>query len=116
MYHGAMDNTLISYQEQITSLVESLVEDVTKETIDTVSAQVTPLSTYLCNSYKERMLELLDDQNVPLYLREHYAESPHFYGNQSESSMIDTMRWMSYSDETKTRILDQELDDMKIEE
>jgi len=42
-------------------------------------------------------------------MREHYAESPTYYGNQSEETMIQTLIWLSYSNAEKKAILDDEL-------
>ena len=70
-----------------------------------------PLNTFLVKKYEERIMGLLNDQQKDLYLREHYAESPNYYGNQEEENMIQTLIWLSYSDQEKKDILDKELED-----
>tara|TARA_B100000674_G_C37201990_1_gene628758 strand:+ start:94 stop:276 length:183 start_codon:yes stop_codon:yes gene_type:complete len=55
----------------------------------------------------------LDNQETDIYLREHYAESPNYYGNQDEENMIETLIWLSHSDKEKKDILDKELDEYK---
>jgi len=69
------------------------------------------MQTYITlkTSYQERMLEILDDTDIPLYLREHYSESPSYYGNEDPDTMIDTLIWLSKSDAHKKQELDKEL-------
>ena len=80
----------------------------TRNTMDTNS-----LSKFLITKYEEKIMALLDNQETDIYLREHYAESPNYYGNQDEENMIETLIWLSHSDEDKKDILDKELEEYK---
>jgi len=71
------------------------------------------LSKFLRTTYQERIMKLLNNQECDIYLREHYAESPNYYGNREEETMIQTLIWLSYSDQDKQRLLDQELDHLR---
>ncbi len=81
------------------------------DTIDTMNTNTNSLSKFLIMKYEEKIMSLLDNQATDLYLREHYAESPNYYGNQDEENMIETLIWLSHSDEDKKDILDKELDE-----
>ena len=83
------------------------------DTMDTVNANTKSLSKFLITKYEEKIMGLLDNQENDLYLREHYAESPNYYGNQDEENMIETLIWLSHSDEEKKDILDKELEEYK---
>ena len=78
------------------------------DTMDTNS-----LSKFLITKYEEKIMGLLDNQATDIYLREHYVESPNYYGNQDEENMIETLIWLSHSDEDKKDILDKELEEYK---
>ena len=78
------------------------------DTMDTNS-----LSKFLITKYEGKIMALLDNQETDIYLREHYAESPNYYGNQDEENMIETLIWLSHSDKDKKDILDNELDEYK---
>ena len=58
-----------------------------------------------------RMSKLMNDNNGPLFLKDHYSESPDWKINNNINSMINTLIWMTYSDEEKKEILDEELED-----
>ena len=60
--------------------------------------------------YSARIYELLDNEELPLFLREQYSESPHWYTNGEWNTMLDTLIWMSYTDNEKKKLLDEELD------
>lgn len=79
--------------------------------MDDMDNQRVSLTKFLLTKYEERIMGLLNDQQKDLYLREHYAESPNYYGNQEEENMIQTLIWLSYSDQEKKDILDKELED-----
>ena len=64
---------------------------------------------HLTWSYKARMLLLVEDKKPDNYMVEHYQESPS-YNSPCAKEMIDTLIWLSYSDEDKKRILDDEMD------
>jgi len=66
---------------------------------------------YLQQQYKSRIMDILNDQDIPLIEREFYSESPNWYTNNSLKNIIDTLVWLSYDKETKKNILDRELDE-----
>ena len=63
---------------------------------------------YLHRSYKARMNDLVEDTGA-IYMIEHYLESPS-YNTPYAKNMVDTLTWLSYSDEEKKRLLDDEMD------
>ena len=81
------------------------------DTRNTMDTNTNSLSKFLITKYEEKIMALLDNQETDIYLREHYAESPNYYGNQDEENMIETLIWLSHSDEEKKDILDKELDE-----
>ena len=84
------------------------------DTMDTMNTMdKNSLSNFLITKYEEKIMGLLDNQETDLYLREHYAESPNYYGNQDEENMIETLIWLSHSDKDKKDILDKELEEYK---
>ena len=66
---------------------------------------------HVATSYRKRMLEMLDDERYPLYLREHFSESPNYYTNINLYKMVDTLVWLTKSDAEKTELLDTELNE-----
>ena len=66
---------------------------------------------HVTTSYRKRMLEMLDDERYPLYLREHLSESPNYYTNINLYKMVDTLAWLTKSDAEKRDILDTELNE-----
>ena len=64
---------------------------------------------YLHRSFQARMNDLVEDTNPDNYMVEHYLESPS-YNTPYTKNMVDTLTWLSYSDEDKKRILDDEMD------
>jgi len=66
---------------------------------------------HVTTSYRKRILEMLDDERLPLYLREHFSESPNYYTNINLYKMVDTLVWLTKSDAEKRDILDTELDE-----
>jgi hypothetical protein len=66
---------------------------------------------HVATTYRKRILEILDDDRLPLYLREHFSESPDYYANLNLYKMVDTLAWLTYSDNQKREILDRELDE-----
>ena len=65
---------------------------------------------YVTRTYRNRMLEMLNDDQTPWYLREHLSESPNYYTNINLYNMIDTLSWLTRNDVDKKEILDRELD------
>ena len=70
------------------------------------------LETFIHNSFNNRIMKLLDDQETPVFIREFYSESPNYYINTDTESMVDTLIWLSYSDKEKKDLLDKELEEM----
>ena len=66
---------------------------------------------HVTTSYRKRMLEMLDDERLPLYLREHLSESPNYYTNINLYKMVDTLAWLTKYDAEKRDILDTELNE-----
>ena len=62
--------------------------------------------------YRYYIYQLMDDNNIPLFLREHYSESPNWYLNNDIQNMIDSVRWHSSEQtyENKIQILNDEID------
>ena len=69
------------------------------------------LSIYLQTKYKNKMLEILNNQDLTLVEREFYSESSNWYTNQDINSMIDTLFWLTMNNTQKINILDNELDE-----
>tara|TARA_Y100000996_G_C22023218_1_gene437682 strand:+ start:167 stop:400 length:234 start_codon:yes stop_codon:yes gene_type:complete len=66
---------------------------------------------YLQKNYKNKMLEILNNEDLSIIEREFYAESSNWYTNQDPKSIIDTLLWLSNSNEKKKEILDEELNE-----
>tara|TARA_B110001450_G_C17338225_1_gene366371 strand:+ start:391 stop:615 length:225 start_codon:yes stop_codon:yes gene_type:complete len=66
---------------------------------------------YLQTCYRDKMIKMLNNQNLSYIDREFYAESPNWYTNQDMKSMIDTLVWLKYTDEEKKEILDNDIDE-----
>ncbi len=69
------------------------------------------IQNYIQTSYKEKILEILNNQDIPFIDREFYSESPNWYTNQDMKSMIDTLVWLTYTKEEKKDILNNELNE-----
>tara|TARA_B100000575_G_C22904739_1_gene525711 strand:+ start:582 stop:800 length:219 start_codon:yes stop_codon:yes gene_type:complete len=69
------------------------------------------MEQYLYQKYQQRIYQILDNDNIDLYLREHYSESPNWYTNDNIKDIIESILWMTYTDEEKTEILNNELND-----
>jgi len=68
-------------------------------------------SDYLAISYKNKIMTILNNQDISLVEREFYAESPNWYTNNATKSMIDTLVWLSYSKKEKKDILNKDIED-----
>ena len=68
-------------------------------------------SESLAGTYQSRIMRLLNDLDTPMFLREHYAESPNYYTNSTLEGMVETLNWLSYSDKEKTIYLNEEIDE-----
>lgn len=65
---------------------------------------------YVTTTYRARMVEMLDDERKPWYLREHLSESPNYYTNINLYKMIDTLIWLTRTEVEKKDVLDRELE------
>ena len=72
-------------------------------------------SIYLQAQYHQRISQLLNNESIELFIREHYSESPNWKLNNDMENMIDTLIWISYSDKEKLEILDEELDEILLD-
>lgn len=61
--------------------------------------------------YRERIMEILNNQDIPILEREFYSESGNWYQNNDFENMIHTLVWLSRNNEEKKEILDEDLDD-----
>ena len=61
--------------------------------------------------YKERIMEILNDMDIPILEREFYSESGNWLQNNDYENMIHTLVWLSRTNEEKKEILDEDLDD-----
>lgn len=77
----------------------------------TQSSEYDNICQYLIQTYKERMDSILDNQETPLFLREFYSESPNWYTNQNIYDFIDTLSWLSYTDQEKEERLNEEIEE-----
>ena len=66
---------------------------------------------YLQNKYRDCMMKILNNQKISVVEREFYSESSNWYTNTDFKNVIDTLVWLSYSDDEKKEILDDELDE-----
>lgn len=65
---------------------------------------------YVNQEYQKRIMEILNDQTIPLYVREHMSESPNWLQNEDTKNQIDTFVWISKSEEEKREELNKELE------
>lgn len=61
--------------------------------------------------YRERIMEILNDMNIPILEREFYSESGNWFQNTDYENMIHTLIWLSRNEEEKKEILNEDLDD-----
>ena len=61
--------------------------------------------------YKERIMEILNDMDIPILEREFYSESGNWFQNNDFENMIHTLIWLTHNNEEKDEILNEELDD-----
>ena len=57
---------------------------------------------YIYNTY-------LNTEDIPLYMREFYSESPSWFTNTDIDSMNNTIHWSTMDDTQKMELLDQDL-------
>ena len=67
------------------------------------------MEDYLTGIYESRIMRLLNDIDLPIFLREHYSESSNYYTNSTPEGMVETLNWLSYSDKDKKIYLDEEI-------
>ena len=61
--------------------------------------------------YRDRIMEILNDMDIPILEREFYSESGNWFQNNDYENMIHTLIWLSRNKEEKEEILNEELDD-----
>ena len=61
--------------------------------------------------YRERIMEILNNLDIPILEREFYSESGNWYQNNDFENMIDTLVWLTRTNEEKKAILNEDLDD-----
>lgn len=61
--------------------------------------------------YKKRIMGILNDQNIPILVREFYSESPNWFLNDDFENMIHTLVWLSQTNKEKKEILNEDLND-----
>ena len=66
---------------------------------------------YLQKSYKTKILSILNNQDIPFVTREFYTESPNWYMNEDMKSMIDTLVWLTYTEQEKKDILNKNIEE-----
>ena len=66
---------------------------------------------YLNDIYNKRIMDILNNQDIPILEREFYSESGNWYQNNDFENMIETLVWLSRTNEEKKEILNNELDD-----
>ena len=66
---------------------------------------------YLNDIYNKRIMEILNNQDIPILEREFYSESSNWFQNNDFENMIETLIWLSRKNEEKKEILDEDLDD-----
>ena len=65
---------------------------------------------YVNQEYQKRIMEILNNQTIPLYVREHMSESPNWLQNEDTKRQIDTFVWISKSEGEKREELNKELE------
>tara|TARA_B100001094_G_C17842541_1_gene628679 strand:+ start:95 stop:325 length:231 start_codon:yes stop_codon:yes gene_type:complete len=66
---------------------------------------------YLETKYKECIMKILNNDKLSYVAREFYAESPNWYNNNDFKNVIDTLVWLTYSDNEKKEKLNNELEE-----
>lgn len=61
--------------------------------------------------YRERIMEILNDMDIPILEREFYSESGNWFQNNDYENMIHTLVWLTRNNEEKKEILDEDLND-----
>jgi len=105
LYDGSYDVVLhysIVFKKKIDILSYSYMTD--------SMASEQPLRSYLTSRYEDRIMTQLNDESLPLYLREHYSESPNYYVNEDPSVMIETLIWLSLTETQKKDYLQSDLE------
>ena len=58
-----------------------------------------------------QILYILNNDKLSYIEREFYVESPNWYNNNDFKNVINTLIWLTYSDEEKKENLDNELEE-----
>ena len=58
---------------------------------------------FLQDNYLKRIMEILNNQDIPILEREFYSESANWYQNNDFENMIHTLVWLGRNKEEKLR-------------
>ena len=97
MAWAAADAKIAHYEALVRLLEEELSEYVDSD-------------QYLHKAFNVRMTALVENADST-FMKEHYVDSPTYKGSSNKGT-IDTLIWLSYSDEEKKHILDEEMDNL----
>lgn len=61
--------------------------------------------------YRERIMEILNNLDIPILEREFYSESGNWFQNNDYENMIHTLVWLTRTNKEKKEILDEDLND-----
>lgn len=61
--------------------------------------------------YRGRIMEILDNLDIPILEREFYSESGNWFQNNDFENMIHTLVWLTRTNEEKKEILNEDLND-----
>ena len=61
--------------------------------------------------YNKRIMEILNNLDIPILEREFYSESGNWFQNNDFENMIHTLVWLSRNNKEKKEILDEDLND-----
>ena len=76
----------------------------TNSLINTLDNSWTEYRKYIYNNY-------LNNEDIPLFMREFYSESSSWYMNQNIGDMKKSIEWSSLDDNNKLEILNDDLDE-----
>jgi hypothetical protein len=81
----------------------------------TTEQMTTSLMKSLDNALQEYRtyiyMNYLNKEEIPLFMREFYSDSPSWFLNRDIQDMKDTIQWSSRDDNEKREFLDDDLDD-----
>ena len=65
---------------------------------------------YLQEQYQQKIMSILSNQDIPFVNREFYSESPNWYTNEDMKTMIDTLIWLTYTEQEKKEFLNKDIE------